>query len=1132
MPGGAGGYLPPVLASLIADDEDAIRKIAEVKAALEDLEKTPTDVKVTADTSPAISEVEAARAAMEADPVTLTVTADTAPALASIAASRAAGGALGAGAGGSASGGGGGFLAGLLGAGLLGGGGRGVGNTLGFGGGGIGPIPGARWGSAASLAGFGAEHIITTLMGLGGSATEALGGGALLGAGSLGTMAVGSGSDMAVMKSTIADTQTLSKLYTQLQKDVIQYGAGSAQAAADQKNLNVEMQVLGNTAGVQAEMALTKSAAALNAFWDQQTSGARVAATNIMQQVVTLGTVYTPLVAAAAERNLTIINDSLKPLFAWLEGPQGIAIFKDLENAFAANLPNAMAAFTNGVEFVLKTLDLLSLHTGGITAKIGDLLAKANSPEGFAKWESVMSHMIDVWHAWEALIVIAAQDLVLLFKPSVGLGTSIVGILDQMLMRLHVWLASTSGQTQLHSLFQAHLDEIKNLLALLPGLFSSFGQIYLTIAPALTEIVALIAQFVGWLSKIPVVGPILEWGIAIAILANRMKLFTFAEWIAGLIRMGAAFVTMAGEAGIGAAVRALLGFGPAADAAKAATVGLGAAAAVAAGEEDALAGSEALAGTAAATAAGEEDALAGAETLVGGAGAGASTGAGGLIGALGALTAAGGLAPVIVGLAGALGQLNSAMALMHSQGDTASWAAPGGLGITVPFMSSGTAVGGGAFANLQDMLNNSSGQGIADMRGFLSDLHSMYGISTISVDQLHLIANAVQSGAVQTKPQFDAFLAKLGLLTGAAAAAANSEQVFAALQQNGLLRNQVQQDMFHTLWDNGTHSAFQISLAMGALGRVTDVTGQLSQNEQTLFAQLWHNGVHDVTQISQAVLAERQVFGVAGPQSSEAQQFFLQQWQKGNQDMGNLTAGVAALTAVEQNVGPITGQRLQAFETLWGNGVTDATTLSKDMNALMQVSAITGPLSATAMQIFLTDVQNGVTNANTIASDIAKGIPSAGQIPGANQGLLTAIQNAENRYNHLLPPGYTGGVGLGAQHGIVGNFGSGTPIMVHGVEAILAKDRTDPALWQMAVASIQGRAVRPATVLASTPASSSAVAAVGGHTLQISAPITIHVPNTNASPHQIGDAAEQAVNRAWSKVLRSLGGGAYSLQPA
>lgn len=434
----------------------------------------------------------------DATPITLRVKVDTSEAVAQIAALRAAaGGALG---GGSGGGFGSGVAAGAAGgdAGKGGGGGFVTGaaltNLFGFGpGGGTGvtiPWTGITMAGAfslASMAGLGFEHVLFTLLGLIGSLTGAIGGGLLLALGALGVAMVGMGSDFAVMSSTIADTETLYKQIQTIHQVTFQYGANSAQAKSAQEVLKVDMQMISNTAGVAAELALAKSTDALNIYWDKMTSNARIAAVSILQQFVTLGHDFVPLVANAATRNFGIITDAIKPLLAWLEGPEGTGIFDHLEDVFARNLPATIDAFTQGIEFLLKTFNYLADSTGGFTQKVDNLFKTANSPDGFLRWEHTMDTLIGMFHTWVGFFVIAFKDVVDLFKLTAGLGTGIISTLTGMLTQLHAWLNLTSTKDSLHNLFEIHKQEVLTILQLLPSLLGALANVYLAVAPLLTK---------------------------------------------------------------------------------------------------------------------------------------------------------------------------------------------------------------------------------------------------------------------------------------------------------------------------------------------------------------------------------------------------------------------------------------------------------------------------------------------------------------------------------------------------------------------------------------------------------------------------------------------------------------------
>jgi hypothetical protein len=367
---------------------------------------------------------------------------------------------------------------------------------------------GAAAGSVASFAGLGTEHILTTLGGIAGSGVAAGAGAGLMGLGGLGQMAVGGGSDMAVMRSTLADTKQLGSSYAKVQEAVAKYGAQSKQALAAQKLLNFEIKELGDTAGVHAELGLAKAGRALGKLWDRATSGARVQAVKIMGQVLDLGHTYVPLIAKAAEQNLSIINDRIKPLFSWMKGPEGIGIFRTLENRFQQNLPTAVHAFDQGIEVLLKTIREASQYTGGLTQKVDAFLTRLNTPQGFAKWRDEMGRLVATTRDWGRFLTVAGQVLKDLFINDAQTGTSIVNTLTEMLTKVREWELSTTGKAQLTNIFLIHKEEVLALMHALVPLLSSFTGIYMTLAPPLTKALTTIARgFTAVLDAITGLGP-------------------------------------------------------------------------------------------------------------------------------------------------------------------------------------------------------------------------------------------------------------------------------------------------------------------------------------------------------------------------------------------------------------------------------------------------------------------------------------------------------------------------------------------------------------------------------------------------------------------------------------------------
>jgi hypothetical protein len=489
------------------------------------------------------------QALADAHPIHLAVEVDTAAAMAQLAALKATATITG---GGGGDGGGGTPVAVAAGGG--GGGGSSLLSMIGFGSAaGLFGLAGAF--SAASFAGLGFEHVLTTAIGLAGSLAGAIGGGLLLAMGALGVAMVGMVSDMLVMRSALANVTAIATAQTAMNNAIAQYGAGSAQAITAINNYNFAVSQLPPTLRASTVALATMKNATVD-MWQQATAAAQVAAQGIFKQVLTLAQTYIPLVAAAAKTNFDIISNAIKPLFAWLAGPQGTGIFKNLEAMFAKNLPTAIDAFTKAVELVLKTINFLAPMTGGLTKAIDDLLTKANSPAGFAKWEGIMQKLIDMFHTWWDFIKQVGITIYDLFSQSLGLGTAIVTTITGMLVKLDKWLTSSSGKNAIHTLFAVHLQEVLALLALLPTLLGAFGQLYLTIAPPLTMIVTGLADMVGWMVKIPAVGPLLAWAGAIWFIWTRLKLVAIATFIANLVTLSAGFIAVAFSEGLATAAAA------------------------------------------------------------------------------------------------------------------------------------------------------------------------------------------------------------------------------------------------------------------------------------------------------------------------------------------------------------------------------------------------------------------------------------------------------------------------------------------------------------------------------------------------------------------------------------------------
>lgn len=516
-----GEFLPPVIAKLEADIADFESSMAEAQGTLSGLQDAIDSlhgklIEFQTNADEATAQVAALGSAIDALPDHKTVVID-------VEFAGAGGGAGGGdGGGGLAAGGDGGgggfgkFLAGLL---------FGKGGRLGVGRFGVGlPIAQA---SLLGMAGLGPLELAAAGLGVGVSGAGALAGGAIMGAGALGTSAVGMGSDLLVMQDTSKEVKNLTGLMDKLSAAQAAFGANSRQATQAQQQLNGAIQQLAGSSGPQAALAILMTAnhvQNLKDRFDQLTGQAKIAATGIMNQFLDLADAVLPHVADAANKNLSIIGQAIKPFMSWL-ATDGMVIFDHLENIFAARLPTAVHAAGQGMELFLRTVDLAASHlTGNLTRSIDQFLTRMNTT-GWSKWSGEVERLIGLFHTWEAFLKVIAQDIYQIFHADAGTGTAIIQTLTGMLERLHAYLQSAQGHDALHNVFEAHKQAILALLQVLPGLVESLGRLELTVVPglarALADVLTVLTPLINLLASNPVTG----FALGLFLIAGKMAGF-------------------------------------------------------------------------------------------------------------------------------------------------------------------------------------------------------------------------------------------------------------------------------------------------------------------------------------------------------------------------------------------------------------------------------------------------------------------------------------------------------------------------------------------------------------------------------------------------------------------------------
>jgi hypothetical protein len=391
----------------------------------------------------------------------------------------------------------------------------------------------AGFGTLGSLMGFGAEHIILTGVGIGGSMIGAGIGAGLLGLGAGGTMAVGMGTDMAGLGQAANDIKAVYKAQQQLNQAIAEYGAASTQAAAAQGNLNY---VLSSFSPV-AQQAVLQAANTANAFvamFDAATGQAEKIGAEIINQAMLVGEKFLPTIGKYAAQNMGIIQRDIQPLFSWLQSEHGgLGIFTNLEQLFQKGLPTAIHAGTQAFEWFMQVVDDAAQYTGGFLQKIDKLFTVLNSPRGLSETKRVVKDLIGNFEVWLGLVVQVGRTIYDIFQPAVHLGEAVASTLTSVFKQIDTWLTSTPTHNILHNLFSVHFQEvitgiggaIKAVLPLVEGFANAFMQVLTVGAQVVVGALQPITALIKDLARIPFATTILGWALALKIAYDAFMSF-------------------------------------------------------------------------------------------------------------------------------------------------------------------------------------------------------------------------------------------------------------------------------------------------------------------------------------------------------------------------------------------------------------------------------------------------------------------------------------------------------------------------------------------------------------------------------------------------------------------------------
>jgi hypothetical protein len=393
----------------------------------------------------------------------------------------------------------------------------------------------ARFGSLGGLAGFGAERALTSTLGIAGSGVGALLGGGLLAGGALATTAVGMGTDLAGTGQALHGITTTAQAMDKLDVAIATYGKNSRQAVTAQKQLNAAMAEFDPRVR-KAYMAAAQTSVAFGDMFHKLTAPAAKTGADIIRQIMLVGEKFLPTIGKFAAENTKIIQKGLQPLFSWLQqaGPQGgLGIFTDLEKIFQKRLPQSIHMLTQAFELFMKVLDAAAQHTGGLIKGLDHFFTKWNSPQNWGQVHHVVESLIHMFDVWLNLFKQIGGALFAVFKPAVGFGTQFIGMLADIIGKIRTWLNLTTTQAALHSLFEAHLAQIKALFGLLNVLLPVLEQTalaFIKVEAAVSQVVAGALRVFVWMInqilRIPLAKTLLGWVFALYLMRSALRSVT------------------------------------------------------------------------------------------------------------------------------------------------------------------------------------------------------------------------------------------------------------------------------------------------------------------------------------------------------------------------------------------------------------------------------------------------------------------------------------------------------------------------------------------------------------------------------------------------------------------------------
>ena len=303
-------------------------------------------------------------------------------------------------------------------------------------------------------------YLAPALIAVGNSAVAAALGGGAVAAGGLSSLILGFGSLMIVGKQMVGQVQKIQKAQDAYNLAVVQFGAGSKEAARQAAHLYAVIQTQGGQPMRDAQQALEK----FKKTFQGATGGARVNLAEIMTAGLGQLTGIMPQIGQEINMMSLALKKALKESFKHLAGPEMMSTFKTLSQLFQDAIGPGVRGVTN-LFIVFGRILRASAPWALRTAKAFERITfswRRGTHDGLAV-QRIIDNLVLHTRSWIALGAQVLRTFKILFVDTKERGRGLVDEMTILVTRFNDWLQAVSDSGKIAALFDKYIRSLHDL---------------------------------------------------------------------------------------------------------------------------------------------------------------------------------------------------------------------------------------------------------------------------------------------------------------------------------------------------------------------------------------------------------------------------------------------------------------------------------------------------------------------------------------------------------------------------------------------------------------------------------------------------------------------------------------------